>query len=468
MDLISLLNNTSNGLSALQSKAATISNNMSNASTPGYARQQANLVESNPSVLGGGRGFVGGGVHLGSITQDRDQFIEAQLPKAFSNSSGSTARSDALSSVSVFDNGVEGDLTDALSSFYSNLTSLAQNAGDSSLRQSAVQSATWLASSFNRTANAIELARSGVDASVESSVHEINQSAQQVADLNNRISTIEAAGGQPTDLLDKRQNLIDKMAQLVGTNAVPDAYGNVSLVLPGGVTLVNGRSATTLTTQGNSENNGHVDIVFTPGDGSSTVVLKNAEIGGQIGGQLTARDTDLGQAMQDLNTLAYEFAGAINAQNRAGYDLNGNAGGDIFVVGSTSEDVAASIAVNSDLSDDPSLLAAASSPDTAPGDSSNLQLIAGTQDTHLSNGINVQQGLAKIVSDFGVASSDAENAASFDKSMLQSYENSRESVSGVSLDNEMIDLMQVQHAFEALSKVITVGDSMLETLMKIR
>ena len=468
MDLISLLNNTSNGLSAMQAKAATISNNIANASTPGYARQQANLEESTPSALAGNRGFIGGGVFLGSITQIRDQFVESQLPVAYSNSSGSTAQSEALASVSTFNNGAEGDLTDAIGTFYSNLTALAQNAGDPSLRQSAVQSAAWLVSTFNRTSVALELARTGIDSSVADTVQQVNTALQQVADLNRRISVIEAGGSQPTDLLDKRHNLMDQMSQLIGTTQVPDSYGNVSLVLPGGITLVSATSAATLIIQGNNANKGHVDVVFTPPDASTPVVLSNSELGGQVAGLLAARDEALKPASLNLDSLAFDFAKAVNAQNRAGYDLNGQPGGDIFTVGATANGAASTIALNAALKQDPSLIAAAGTDTTAPGDSSNLQAIISTQYAALSNGLDVQKGMAKIVSDFGTSAADAQNAASFDKSMLQNLEDTRNSVSGVSLDDEMVNLMQVQHAFEALSRVITTGDSMLTTLMSIK
>jgi flagellar hook-associated protein 1 FlgK len=468
MDLISLLNNTSNGLTALQAKAATVGNNIANASTPGYARQNANLVESSPSVLAGSRGYIGGGVHLGSITQTRDQFVESQLPVAFSHSSGSTARSGALDSISTFNNGAEGDLTDALGAFYSNMTALAQNAGDPSLRQSAVQAGAWLVSTFNRTAVSVEMARTSIDASVQDTIQQVNASAQQIADLNRRISVIEAGGVQPTDLLDQRHNLMDQMAKLIGTTQVPDAYGNINMVLPGGVTLVSASIAATLKVQGNSDNKGHVDIVFTPPDASSPVVLKEAEVGGQIGGLLSARDLDLGPTSTDLDTLAFEFANVVNAQNHAGYDLYGNLGGDIFVVGPDSERAATTIALNADLLRDPSLLGAAAAATDVPGDSSNLQLMVATQHTALSNGLDVQKGLAKIVSDFGVSSSDARNASTFDKSVLSNLEDARTSVSGVAIDDEMVNLMQVQHSFTALSKVVQAGDELLKTLMQIK
>ncbi len=219
MDLVSLLNNTANGLSAIQAKVATTSNNTANANTPGYARQQANLVEAISSKLGGSRGFIGGGVYLLNVTQTRDQFVEAQLPTAFANSSSSTAESDALASVSVFDNGTTGGLTDAMSAFYSSLTAMAQNPSDSSLRQSVVQSATSLASTFNTTSAALEQARSGVDASITGAVQQVNSILAQVADLNRRISVAQASGGQPNDLLDQRHNLMDQAAQLIGATA---------------------------------------------------------------------------------------------------------------------------------------------------------------------------------------------------------------------------------------------------------
>jgi flagellar hook-associated protein 1 FlgK len=468
MDLISLLTNTGNGLVALQAKASTIGNNIANASTPGYARQNANLQEAIPSTLAGNRGFIGGGVNLGSITQARDQFIEAQLPTAFSHSSGSTARSDALNSISTFNNGSEGDLTDALGAFYSKLTALAQNPGDPSLRQSAVQSANWLVSAFNRTSASIELARTGIDANLRDTVQQVNASAQQVADLNRRIAATAAGGAQPTDLLDQRHNLIDKMAQLIGTTQVPDAYGNISLVLPGGVTLVSAGKAATLSIEGDNTNKGHLNVVSTPSAGSAPVILNQVEVGGQVAGLLSARDLDLGPASLDLDTLAYDFANAINAQNRAGFDLNGNPGGDIFVVGATSASAASTLAFNPDLLRDPSLLAAAGSAETAPGDASNLQTMVDTQQQALSNGLDVQKGMAKIVSDFGVAALDAKNAAAFDQSALQNLESARNSVSGVSIDEEMVNLMQVQHSFTALSKVVETGNQLLETLMNLK
>jgi flagellar hook-associated protein 1 FlgK len=226
--------------------------------------------------------------------------------------------------------------------------------------------------------------------------------------------------------------------------------------------------AATLTVQGNATNKGHTDLVFTPADGSAPVVLKQSELGGQIGGLLSARDGALGTASTDLDNLAFSFATTINGQNQAGYDLNGNRGGNVFTLGATPANTANTITLDSALASDPSLLAAAGAAISGPGDATNLAAMVATQSAPLSNGLDVQKGLAKIVSDFGTAAADSQNAATFNKSMLQNLQDTRASVSGVSLDDEMVGLLQAQHAYEALAKVITTAADMLETLIQLK
>jgi flagellar hook-associated protein 1 FlgK len=261
---------------------------------------------------------------------------------------------------------------------------------------------------------------------------------------------------------------MDQIAQLVGATQVPDAYGNISMVLPDGTTLLSASAAANLTMQADVSNKGHLDIVFTPPDGSAPVVLGQGDLGGQIGGLLVARDGALGKASSDLDTLAYYFATTMNSQNRAGFTLDGNPGGDLFTVGTDPTNAAAVIACNPALSTDPSLVAAARLSTTVPGDGSNAQLMAATQNAPLPNGLDVTDGLAKIVADFGTAASNATDQSTFDKTVLQNLQDARASTSGVSVDDEMVGLMQAQHAFEALAKVITTTESLLETLIQLK
>ncbi len=467
MGLVSTISNAANGLGVIQVQTATASHNIANANTEGYSRQYAVQTESVPSQLAGTRGYIGGGIVLKGVYQIRDQYVEQQLPLAFSNSAASTAQSDALAAVSALDPDATGSLTTAMGDFYSAMRTLAQNASDSGLRQAAVDSARVLAATFNRTASSLETARDGIDENITNLVNEVNATSASIAELNRRIAPVVTAGGSPNDLLDERQRLVDKLAGLIGAQPVPDDHGNVSMVLPGGTTLVNTTLSCELKTQSQPGNKGHTDVVFTPADGSPDIVLDRTTVGGTIAGLLTARDVALGGASSGLDTLAFEFGQMINGINSAGFTATGGAGGNVFDVGAVVEDAAFKIKIDANLAADPSLLAAAATALTAPGDATNLQALIDSENTLLSTGLTAQGTLAKVVSDFGVLTQSASDGAAFDTAMLNHLTDSRESTSGVAMDDEIVNLTRAQRAYEALSKVITTANSMLETLLDI-
>jgi flagellar hook-associated protein 1 FlgK len=201
------------------------------------------------------------------------------------------------------------------------------------------------------------------------------------------------------------------------------------------------------------------------------MALKAGDLGGQIGGLLNARDDVLGTAESSLDTLAYDLATTVNTQHEAGYALDGSTGNNLFAALANSTGAAANIAVDPTTYANPSLIAAAgsspTSPTSGPGDSANLQAIIATESTQLSTGLNVQDGMAKITSDFGIAVSTVSDSSQFDKNLLADLTNARESASGVSVDDELTKLMQAQTSYNALTKVITTTSTLLDTLMKM-
>jgi flagellar hook-associated protein 1 FlgK len=471
MDLVSVMMNAGAGLGVFRAQVATASHNIANANTPAYARQDAVATETIPSEEIGTNGYIGRGVSLQGVVQNRDQFIETQLSTAFGNSASSSAQSDALSTVTALDPQQQGGITDAVGKFYSSLRDLNQNPGDVGLRQTVVDSAQSLAKAFNVTATSLASCRSGIDQNVSALLDKANGLLASVADLNRKIALAVNSGRNPNDLLDVRQNGLDQLAQMLGTRAVPDDHSNVSVVLPDGTALVSGAVAAKLSTQANTANSGHLDVVFTPLDGSMSTVLNASDMSGQIGGLLSARDKVLGAAQSSLDTLAYDFATTVNTQHEQGYALDGSTGHDLFAALPGSADAAATIAVDPTTYANPSLIAAAGNPPTnttgGPGDSTNLQAIIGTESTKLSTGLNVQDGMAKLTSDFGIAVSSASDSTEFDKNLLTDLTNARESASGVSVDDELTKLMQAQTSYNALTKVVTTTNTLLDTLMKM-
>jgi flagellar hook-associated protein 1 FlgK len=467
MDLLGVIMNAGEGLGVYRAQVATVSHNIANANTPGYSRQDAVATETTPAEEIGVNGYIGRGVSLQGVVQTRDQFIESQINTAFATSASTSAQTDALSTVTALDPQAQGGITDAIGKFYSALRDLNQNPGDLGLRQAVVYGAQNVAKSFNTTVNSISSARSAIDQNVSSLVDKVNGLTAAVADLNKRIDQAVNSGRTPNDLLDVRQNDIDQLAQLIGARPVPDDHYSVNIVLPDGTSLVSGIVASKLSVQASSSNNNHYDVVFTPIDGSASTALKGTEMGGQIGGLLISRDQTLGSAESSLDALAFDLSTAVNQQHEQGYALDGTNGHDLFTVLAAPSAAAKNLAVDTVVSNNPSLVAAAGSATSGPGDNTNLMALIATESTKLSNGLNVQEGMAKLTSDFGIAVSTVQDSAEFDKNLLADLTNARESSSGVSMDDELIHLTAVQTAYNALSKVITTTNPMLDTLMKL-
>jgi flagellar hook-associated protein 1 FlgK len=467
MDLISIITNAASGLNVCRAQVATASNNIANSDTPGYARQEAIATDTTPAIEAGTNSYVGRGVTLQGVVQKRDQFVETQINTAYANSANTSAQSDALSTVTALDSQTKGGITDALGDFYSALRDLNQNPSDQSLRQAVVDKTQAVSTAFNGTATSLASARTGLDANVTSLVNKVNGLLTETADLNGKITLAVNSGRTPNDLLDVRQNDIDQLAQLIGARPVSDDRSGVSLVLPGGSCLVSGSTAVTLSVQSDSSNRGHTNVVYTPVDGSPSVALTSSELGGQLGGSISARDDILGKAETNVDTLAYDFATTVNTQSEAGYALDGSTGNDLFAAPTSVTGAASDLAVDPTVYDNPSLIAAAGSSTAGSGDSTNLQAVIATETTKLSNDLNVQDGMAKVTSDFGVSVSTVNDSSEFDKNLLTDLTKARDSASGVSEDDEMVKLIQAQNVYNALSKVVTITNEMLDTLMKM-
>lgn len=462
--LFALLSQGATSLQAVQTWSATVAQNLSNSGTAGYARQRAELAAVDPAERLGDS-WLGRGAVLAGITQSRDRFVEAQFGLATGQQSSSAAETRILQGVTALD--VDEGLGSAVSDFYAKLRALAQNPGSQSYREAAVGSARQLALAFNRTASALGAARSAVDSELEGTLPEVNQAAAQVASLNARIRAARVGGATPNDLLDARQRLVDRLAELTGATAVPNSEGDANLVLPGGTALVVGNHAATLTTRPDGTNRGHLAIFAIPPDGSSATPVQPPP-GGQLGGILAARDGALQTAETSVDQLAFDLSAAINSIHQAGYALDGSTGRVLFTASATVQGAALSLAVDPAVSADVSLFAAASSAATVPGDATNVQALIDTERQALSTGADVDATLAQITARYGTSAHEAEAASVADGAILDHLTAMRESTSGVSVDEELIEMQKAQRAYEATAKIITAANDMLETLLSLK
>jgi flagellar hook-associated protein 1 FlgK len=464
-DLLAILSQGASSLGAHRVATATASHNLENVNTPGYSRQSVELWAELPAQHDA-NSWIGRGVGVGSVSQARDRFLEAQIPGSLAATARATAESNALASVHVLDPDLKGGLTASLGQFYSALRALSQNPGSSVLRQSAIDASRNLAMSFNRTAQGLADARAAVDRQLSGYMTEVNSKAAQMAELNRQISQARAAGGEPNDLLDARQRLQDRLAELTGAIPVPNGSGDISMALPDGTTLVSGDRAASLAAVPDPGNGGHVSLQVTKADGSGP--YPSGTVGGTLGGLLDARDGALKHAEAGIDQLAFDLGNALNAVQQAGYGLDGVSGRPLFDVSTTAAGAASTLAVNAAVLADPGVLGAASTAAGVPGDATNLFRLIETEDAVLSSGLDPGAQVSAITSAFGASASEAKATSENEGAVKDHLIRMRESTSGVSVDEELVNLQKAQRAFEAVSKVITTSSAMLEVLMQLK
>ena len=456
--MFSLSGAISNALSALQAQQGALnvtSNNISNVNTPGYSLQRAVFIETTP--ISDGSLQFGTGVTLEGIQSIRDKMLQLQLDQEGQQEGKLSAYSSAMSQVEALFNETGGvGLEGYLSNFFSSLQNLSTNPTSMPLRQQVITSAQNLAGAFHQSASNLDSLQGSVDLTVSQSVNNINGLTQQVAALNQQITGLVGTGQEPGSLVDQRDQLVRQLSGLVGLNVIDAGNTSVTLTTSGGSALVVGNQAIDLQTQ------------IDPATGFQHIVYQGSDItwsidGGQLGGLLQARDVSIPQVKTDLDTLASSLANAFNAAHKAGFDLNGVAGGDFFVPPPASgAGAAASFAV---ALTDPTLLAASS--DGSPGSNGNLSALSALQNQKIVAGQSPEDFYSNFIAQIGNNVQQTNTDLQAEGLLKTQLENQRGAVSGVSLDEEAANLLRFQQAYQAAARVVTVVDNLTQNVLNI-
>jgi flagellar hook-associated protein 1 FlgK len=441
------------GLMAEQGALEATTNNVANVNTPGYSREVPVLVASEP-VAEDPLTF-GTGVTLKSIESIRDPILESQIQQETQTQGQLNALVSALNQTQASFTSTSSDIGTEISNFFDSVNQLSTNPSDLSLRQAVLTAAGNLASSFNVAANNLTNQRTNLDASVEQTVGQINQLTQQIAQLNGQISALQNVGQNPGTFVDQRTQLIDQLSSLVDVSLIP-ADNTLNLTTASGTALVAGQQSFQLSTQQDSSG---VQHIFALGSDITGTIAS-----GQLGGLLAARDQQIPSIQKQLDTLAAGLATAVNGVQTAGYDLNGNAGTDLFRTPPPSGTGAAaslSLAIS-----DPSLIAASS--DGTPGSNGNIEALYALRNQPVVNGQSPAAAYSSIVFNVGSAAANASAEQSASSQVLQQLNDQRASVSGVSLDQEAANMVAYQQAYAASAQVISAINSMMQTVIQMK
>jgi len=430
------------------------SNNIANVNTPGYSREQISLLENPPVQVGDA--LFGTGVTLGQTSSIRDNLLEQRLDQENQSASQLHSYLGAMNQVQALFNETNGTgLQTPLTAFFDSLTQLTTDPTNSSYREAVITSAQNLASAFQQDSSNLQALQTNTDLSVIQSVNQVNQLTQQIASLNVQISGLEGVGQDPSTYLDQRTQLVRQLSGLINISEADAGDGSLTISTSNGAPLVVAGQTFALTTQVNSSTTFH-DVYSEGTDITRTIT------GGSLGGAIEARDQSVPGVLNQLDTLAYNLATSFNTQSQAGFDANGNAGVNFFTQPASITGAASSIAV---AISDPNLVAASS--DGTTGSNGNAQALANLQNENIVNGESPYNYYANLVFQIGNQVSQATSEQTAVGLVQQQLQDQRGAVSGVSIDEEAVNLISYEGAYQASANVVTVINELLQTTLNM-
>lgn len=442
--LFGILGIANEALEAQQAAISVTSNNVANVNTPGYSREVTELAEMAPS-LGAVPGATGG-VDVEGVQSVRDSVLNYQVNQETQTQSQLSAFTGQLSSVqSLFAASGGSGLDTAIDSFFNSLQQLSTDPTSSTDAAAVISAAQSMVQAFQQTSSTITQQQSGADAGVVQDVTQVNSLLQQIAGLNSQIGSAQASGQDDGALEDQRDTLLSNLSQLISFDQVDAGNGQITLTTANGQALVDGTQAATLTTSMTAA--GVHDIY----DGGTDIT--SSITGGAIGGLIQARDQTIPDTLNQLNALATGIITAINNQNAQGTTPGGATGGNLFTPAGAN--AAADMSLATTNPDD-----IATSADGSAGDNGNVLAMANLQQQNIVNGTTADGAYADLVSSLGntISSANAQQQAS--TTLLTQLQNQQSSVSGVSLDQESINLQQFEQAYQAAAQVVEVINSL--------
>jgi flagellar hook-associated protein 1 FlgK len=470
--LLTALNAGKTSLSVNQKSIEIIGNNISNVNTEGYSRQSADLTPY-PSMNFGGF-FVGQGVVVSDVSRDHDVFVTNMLQDKSIEFGLQNGQTRALSELERIFNISEENISTDVNRFFDSWQELTANPSGLVERDIVIQRGELLSEKFHLTVDDLNKVKDNINDSLISKIDGVNSQIKEVAELNQRIFTIEIQGQSANSARDRRDVLVKQLSSSLGVQTYPDSKGMLAVQLPGGLPLVQGNMPMEIEGQ---QNGSELNLVLHTGGVTRPIGLNN--LGGEFEGLVNIRDQFIPSIKDDLDRLAYEITEAVNTAHSAGAGLDSITGRNFFSTPNPIPpppasdpwlDAARNISV---VIGDSTHIAAAAAPTppatAAPGDNRNALLISNIGENHLINGIdNFGAYYGKITASVGIEANQNKLALGGAEDAMIQLQNLRDGLSGVSLDEEMINLIQYQRGFESSAKFLSTIDEMMGSLLNLR
>lgn len=441
-----LLSIGASGVRTYQTALNTVSENIANAGTAGYTKRTANVAEV-AAVNATSKTINGLGSMVTGVTRNADPAKSAQVR---SSSSDLAKTATSVSWMQSIETNLSGSqLGQRLTDFFNSARTVAADPTSVASRATMLENATSVAQAFASTGSAISGALSDLDAATDAGVGQLNSLSAALAKINNSIGNTAQGTSGAANLLDQRDQILEQMSALTDVDVSFDTAGRATVRAgANGPALVQGVNANTVTAVRNSD--GAMSFAV-HGSGTTTSFSPN---GGALAGMAEGA-ARLTAAQNDLNTMAASFANGVNAVQANGSDLTGASGQPIFATGTPATNMTVA------LTDPRGIAAAASGGSTR--DNSNL---ANLESLRSSGGY--ESKVTDMISTNAAALQSRQTVSDAQGAIRDAAVSARDSAGGVNIDEEAVDLLRFQQAYQASSRVIQIARETFQSILDIR
>jgi len=453
MSLFGMLGTTARALDVQRYGLDVVGNNIANVNTAGYTRRVVDFAAVPPPD----RFSAGNGVEVLSLRSQRDRLFDQRLFDESPLAERQAAMVDALGLAEVSLGASGSSLDAALADFFDAFSGHAAAPTETTTREQVLSDAQTLASVFRSLSDRLTESEQAADARVRSDIDRLNGLTSRLAFLNGAIAS--APEGEALQLRDEQVAVSVEISGIVGVQVLELADGTFQVATGSGRPLVIGADAYPLEAS-STPPTGHASVMA--GDVDITAELRT----GSLGGLLAVRDQSIPDYRTQLDTMAHDLANAVNALHVSGFDLSGVPGGNFFVPPPSVAGAAASLQIDPALIADPSRIAAAGI--ASSGDNGMARQLADLRDAPIIGGRTPSAAWTGLVYRVGSDVHQATRELDSRREIVHQVETLRDSVSGVSIDEEAALMMRFQRAYEANARFFTVIDEVLQTLLSLK
>jgi flagellar hook-associated protein 1 len=464
MGLTSILNIAKNALSAQQTAMQIVANNIANANTDGYARQEAVFDETQANITDLGL-FLGNGVSISTVKIRYDKYLEASIAKENTSVEEQKTNEEYLGRIESILNEDNTKLTSNIVSFFNSWQDLSTDPlSQTSLTNVATQGAN-LANGIRTVYGELQAMQTETDDNVALKVTDVNNALHSIAELNSQIVALGSSGGENQTFVNQRAQLVKQLSGLIDIQSFEDQSGGLTVLTSSGRTLVVGGNASKLTVEPGSS--GGFNRVMWSGSTSASIDITDTIQGGSLKSLIDLRDNKIAGFMDTLDNLAESVMMQVNGVHQQGYNANGSTGIDFFK--NSTSDFAMNFDISDEIKTDPNNIATTSDVANTSGNEIALAIadlgsasvtINGRATTYADYG-------AEIASQIGSLSKNATDLSQYHQTVMTTLQTQRDGVSGVSIDEEMTNLIKFQYAYQASARLLTVADKLMDSLMAI-